>query len=206
MIQILTLGTIASWIITQLMTNTLHQPIVYCDYLRTKIHLKKITPRNPDGSLTGFFHNVEEEATRRLQPARWLPFARSPAAMREAANAAFFERPQQIKTNARSALGTCSILDFPQLLMGKGDICCDIVACLGRASLKGAVYYINGRLGWQGWLKQKEKKSKKAKSKCLPRVKFAFDKKVHAYDKGGSHADSLRLCIWSAKPEAAGGE
>lgn len=94
------------------------------------------------------FAAVTEEATGRLQPALWMPSTYWPAATREAANAVFFERPRQIKTNARSAPGTCSILDFLQLFMGKGDICCDIVACPGMASLKGVVHYIYGGLGW----------------------------------------------------------
>lgn len=71
-----------------------------------------------------------------------MPSAGLPAAAKEAANAAFFERPRQIKTNARSAPGTRSILDFPQLFMEEGDICCDIVARPGMASLKGVIQNI----------------------------------------------------------------
>lgn len=77
-----------------------------------------------------------------------MPSAGSPAAAKEPANTAFFERPRQIKTNARSAPGTRSILDFPQLFMEEGDICCDTGARPGMASLQGAIQYFYGGFRW----------------------------------------------------------
>lgn len=81
-----------------------------------------------------------------------MPSTRLPAAVKQPANAALFQRPQQIKTNARSlalplarsAPGTPSFLDFRQLFMeAEGDICCDAYA-QEMASLKGAIECVDG--------------------------------------------------------------
>lgn len=53
-----------------------------------------------------------------------------------------------------------------------------------------------GVLVEKGWQKGKSER----KVAVSPQGKFAFHNNARAYYKGGSHADSTRLRIWSSKP------
>lgn len=143
-----------------------------------------------------------------------------PTAAKEPANAAFLKRPWQIKTNTRSAQGSSSIFNFPQLFMEEKDICCDVVVCWGIDPLRGYMADFDGCLTDPREMKEWHwhgggggvfgRKTFKYKFKCVKmkawwlctypqmspneNVNLHFTsgwRHVQACNEGGSHADKI---------------
>lgn len=68
---------------------------------------------------------------------------------------------------------------------------------MGALNDKGIAWKLSGVF----WLRNVQNESLKGQKVAVcHKWNLHFTKNVHAYYKGGSHADSLRVCIWSAKP------